>query len=269
MSEQQVIGTNLKHLRKLKGLTQQELADKLEIRRSSIGAYEECRATPKYDTLKKISDFFEISIDPLVKLDLSDYSEEDLRNPATAGLDISGAKLRTLVTTTDISGRENIVHVHQKAAAGYLNGFADPEYFEELPKFSLPTLGPGTFRAFEIAGDSMLPLKSGTVVIGEYVDDWRDIKEGETYIVISRTEGVVYKRVYTKNPGSEDFSLILKSDNPVFSPFEVPMSDVQEIWRAKTFLSDDFPAPDMSIQKLSSMIMDMQQEILKLKSERS
>ena len=62
-----IIGKNLKYLRKLKGLTQQELANHLGIRRSSIGAYEECRATPKYETLEKISDFFQVSIDLLVK----------------------------------------------------------------------------------------------------------------------------------------------------------------------------------------------------------
>ena len=45
--DKEIIGHNIKYLRKEKGFTQQELADRLGIRRASIGAYEECRATPR------------------------------------------------------------------------------------------------------------------------------------------------------------------------------------------------------------------------------
>ena len=47
------ISGNLKYLRKQKGHTQQQFADAMEIKRSLIGAYEEDRAEPKYDLLKK------------------------------------------------------------------------------------------------------------------------------------------------------------------------------------------------------------------------
>ena len=213
-----IIGKNLKFLRKTKGLTQQELANHLGIRRSSIGAYEECRATPKYETLEKISDFFEVSIDLLVKEDVSQFTEEELKGYQQGRkADIEGRKLRVLPITLDSEGRENIEFVQQKASAGYLNGYADPEYIEDLPKFQLPMLGSGTFRAFEIKGDSMLPLHSGSVVIGEYLQDWREIKDGQTYIVVSETEGVVYKRVYNQILPDGDHILTLKSDNPCLS----------------------------------------------------
>ncbi|MDP5168854.1 MAG: LexA family transcriptional regulator [Bacteroidia bacterium] len=263
----QVIGVNLKHLRKFKNLTQQELADELGIRRSSIGAYEECRATPKYDTLEKISDFFKISIDHLVKEDLTQYTQEELNSPATKTVDISGKSLRVLNTTSDSAGRSNIDFVPMKASAGYLNGFADPEYIEELPKFQIPTLRGGTYRAFEIKGDSMLPLKSGTIIIGDYVDDWRGIKEGETYVIVSGSEGVVYKRVFNRAPGTENHSLVLRSDNPAYPEFEIPMVDVREVWKARMYMSDEFPTPDISLEKLSSMVMDLQQQVIKMKEK--
>jgi transcriptional regulator with XRE-family HTH domain len=262
-----VIGKNLKYLRKLKGLTQQELANHLEIRRSSIGAYEECRATPKYETLEKISDFFGVSIDMLVKEDVSQYTEEELRSSiAEAMVDVEGKKLRVLPITVDAQGRENIELVTQQhASAGYLNGYADPEYIEELPRFQLPMLGEGTFRAFEIKGDSMLPLKSGTVIIGEYLQDWRSVKDGETYVIISETEGVVYKRVYAQVGSDGNPVFTLKSDNTSYSAYDVNVSDVREIWKARMFMSDDFPQPDLSIEKLSSIVMNLQQEMLRMK----
>ncbi len=58
-----------------------------------------------------------------------------------------------------------------KAAAGYLAGYADPEFLDELKTFTLPMLAPGNYRAFEIVGDSMLPTPSGSVIVGEKIDD--------------------------------------------------------------------------------------------------
>ena len=259
-----IIGINLKYLRKLKSLTQQELADALEIRRSSIGAYEECRATPKYDTLQKISEFFSISIDHLISEDLTKFSLEDLNTSAKQS-DIGGKNLRILNITSDREGRANIEYVPLKASAGYLNGFADPEYIEELPKFQIPTLRGGTYRAFEIKGDSMLPLKSGTIIIGEYVDDWHQIKDGDTYVIVSANEGVVYKRAFHKSAATSSHSLVLRSDNPAYPAFEIPMTDIREVWRAKMYLSDEFPDPDISLEKLSSMVMDLQQQVIRMK----
>ncbi len=265
--DKQVIGTNLKHLRKLRNLTQQELADALEIRRSSIGAYEECRATPKYDTLKRISVFFQISTDHLMKEDLSQFSKEELSSPTAKSIDIAGKSLRVLHTTSDSEGKANIEFVPVRASAGYLNGYADPEYIEELPKFQIPTLRGSDFRAFEIKGDSMLPLRSGTIIIGEHVRDWHSIKDGETYIIISKTEGVVYKRAYHLQPGTENHRLHLKSDNPSYPPFDISMLDVQEVWKAKMYLSDEFPMPDISLEKLSSMVLDLQQQVIRMKEK--
>ncbi|MCI4668760.1 MAG: helix-turn-helix domain-containing protein [Bacteroidia bacterium] len=263
--ETHIIGSNLKYLRKLKNLTQQELANELGIQRSSIGAYEECRAAPKYPALESISNFFGISIDMLLKEDLSNYTEEELNSKDLGGPDPTGRKLRILPITLDADGRENIELVNQKASAGYLNGYADTEYIEDLPKFQLPMLGGGTFRAFEIKGDSMLPLRSGSIIIGEYLDNWLDIKDGHTYVVISEREGVVYKRVFLKDGIGEEKSLVLKSDNLAYSPYEIPLDDVREIWRAKMYMSADFPDPEMSIEKLSSIVMDLQQEVLRMK----
>lgn len=263
------IGRNLKFLRKHKGLTQQELANHLQIRRSSIGAYEECRATPRYDTLENISNFFQVSIDLLIKEDLTTLTYEELdelrNNHSQSKPDISGRKLRVLPITLDPDGRENIELIQEKAAAGYLNGYADPEYIEELPKFQLPMLGSGTFRAFEIAGDSMLPLKSGTIIIGEYLQDWRELKDGQTYIVTSQTEGVVYKRVYNQTLDDGTRMLSMRSDNAAYSTYTIALEDVREVWKAKMYISADFPDPDLSLERISAIVMEIQREVIKLK----
>ncbi|MGL6269454.1 MAG: helix-turn-helix domain-containing protein, partial [Chitinophagaceae bacterium] len=69
---QSFAGQNLKYLRKLRGLTQEEFAVKLNIKRSLLGAYEEERAEPRLDVLETISDWFKVSLDDLLRRDLSE-----------------------------------------------------------------------------------------------------------------------------------------------------------------------------------------------------
>ncbi|HSI89644.1 MAG TPA: S24 family peptidase, partial [Adhaeribacter sp.] len=173
-------------------------------------------------------------------------------------------KMRVLAITVDQDQNENIELVPQRASAGYLNGYADPEFMEELPKFRLPMLsGSGTYRAFEISGDSMLPLASGTVIVGRYVEDWRHIKDGTPCILLSQREGVVFKRLYNRiRQGSV---MALHSDNPVYPPYEVPVDDILEIWEAKAFISSTFPIAEVSLDRLSAIVMDLQQEVIKMK----
>jgi transcriptional regulator with XRE-family HTH domain len=255
-----MIDNNLKFLRKKNGMTQAQLAEKLQIKRSLVGAYEEGRAEPKLSTLVNIAHLFEITLDHLVTADLSKSAFESHRDNNEA----AAHKMRVLAITVDQENRENIELVPYKASAGYLNGYADPEFIEELPKFRLPMLNTtGTHRAFEIKGDSMLPIASGTVIIGKYIDDWTTIKDGTPCIIVSPEEGVVFKRVFNKI--QSEAMLQLHSDNPVFQPYEVGIHAVHEIWEAKAYISNSFPIADFSLSKLTSIVMDLQQEVIKLK----
>ena len=67
-----IAGQNLKYLRKLRGWTQEEFAQKLNIKRSLVGAYEEERADPRLDVLEIVGDMFKLSMDELLLKDLSD-----------------------------------------------------------------------------------------------------------------------------------------------------------------------------------------------------
>jgi phage repressor protein C with HTH and peptisase S24 domain len=165
----------------------------------------------------------------------------------------------------DKDENENIQLVPQKAAAGYLNGYADPEYVSELPTFYLPIFSNGTYRAFEISGDSMLPIAPGSIIIGQFVENWKNIKDDKTYILVTQQEGIVYKRVFNhiKSKGV----LTLVSDNPVYSSYEVPVEDVMEIWEAKAYISTQFPQSEMSIEKLATMVMDLKDELGKIKKK--
>lgn len=251
-----IISSNIKFLRKKKGLTQQSFADQVGIKRSLVGAYEEERAEPKYELLKVIASFFDVSIDDFIKQKIDDKWQ-----PTPKG------NLRILSISVDKDDNENIELVPLKASAGYLNGYADPEYVAQLPKFYLPMFKQGTYRAFEIKGDSMLPLVSGTIIIGEYVENWGDVKGGETYVIISKSDGVVYKRVGGKFRENKKLKLI--SDNPVYEPYEINAEDVLEIWKAKGYISTQLPlpTPEPTMESLTTMMAQMQRSISNLQQK--
>ena len=260
-----IVSQNLKYLRKRSGITQEQMAQKIGIKRSLLGAYEEGRADPRLNNLIRISEIFGITVDKLISEDLT-------KNPPLEAIPTGKKEVGTkiLAITVDNRDRENIDLVPQKASAGYLNGYADPEFIEELPKFQLPMLPTNaSYRAFELSGDSMLPLLSGTIIIGKYVENINEITNGRTYVIVSEKEGVVYKRVF--NYVSENGKLYLVSDNEHYSPYEVPAEDVLEIWEAKAYISLSFPEKEsgesLDLKKLANVVMELQQEIIKLKEK--
>ncbi len=272
---------NLRFLRKQKRIPQLKLEKLTGINRHNIGAYEEGRSMPPFDNLLIFSDFFGLSIDVMGRIDLSTLKKEELQalrdnKPRT---DLSGKNMRILALTTDPTGRENIEFVPDKAAAGYLNEHGNPAYLEKLPKFHLPMLSSEkTHRAFEIEGDSMLPIPSGAVIVCEYVENWeRDIKEGDAYIVVSQKQGIVFKRIYNRRKTETSMLLTLVSDNPLYPAYDVELDPQDEIWKACMFMNTDFSKPqaeppqpgpgssDLTLESIYPIILRMQQEIIDLK----
>src|SRR6476659_6335562 len=172
-----IANKNLKYLRKLRGWTQEEFAQKLRIKRSLLGEDEEEMAETRIEVIDVVCDILKLTLDEILRKDLSDNKGNYI------------AKRRAMKLA---GGRPDIPFVPVKAAAGYLAGYADPEFIDELNTFTLPMFSGGNYRAFEIISDSMLPTPSGSVIVGEKVETLEDIKTSSTYIVINRQEGIVY-----------------------------------------------------------------------------
>lgn len=163
------------------------------------------------------------------------------------------------------AGSAEIQMVPVKAAAGYLAGYGDPDFLDELNTFTLPMLAPGNYRAFEIVGDSMLPTPSGSVIVGEKVDDFEELKSNQTYIVVSRSEGIVYKRVIKNNKLKNKLTLI--SDNTVYQPYQVNSEDVLELWKAQMVISKANTQQRWDVNQLASLVSNLQDQVTVLKKK--
>ena len=243
-------GKNFRHLRKLRGWTQEEFAQRLEIKRSLIGAYEEERADPKLEAMERVCKIFKLTLDDLML--------KDLTAPKAATYI---EQRRNLKMETSANGIIHLVPV--KAAAGYLSGYADPDFLDELNTFTLPMLAPGNYRAFEIIGDSMMPTPSGSVIVGEKVNHFEDVKTSNTYVVLSKSDGVVYKRVVKNNRAKNKITLV--SDNPTYEPYNVNSDDVLEMWKAVYILQKAGSVQRWDVNQLAGMVNNLQTEVANLR----
>ncbi len=238
-------GANIKLLRKRRGRTQDEVAFTLGLKRPTLSGYENEIAQPDLKTLLDFSRYFKVSVDTLLKMDLSALPESQI-SQLEKGNDIyvSGSQLRVLATTIDAQNRENIELVGEKAKAGYASGFADPDFIRVLPTFQLPFLHrERKYRAFQISGDSMLPIPDGSWVIGEYIQNWNLLRDRHAYIVVTLEEGVVFKVV--ENRLAQERKLILHSLNPAYEPFDIQVSEIKEVWMFVHYISSELPEPNV------------------------
>ncbi|HEY0355783.1 MAG TPA: LexA family transcriptional regulator [Flavisolibacter sp.] len=243
-----IANKNLKYLRKLRGWTQEEFAQKLRIKRSLLGAYEEERADPRIDILEVVADMIKLTLDDLLRKDISDNKTNYI------------ARRRAQKMT---NGRTDIPFVPVKAAAGYLAGYADPEFIDELNTFTLPMLSGGDYRAFEIVGDSMMPTPSGSVIVGERIHNLEEVKSNQTYIVVSKADGIVYKRIMKNNRQKNKLTFV--SDNPTYQPYLVNAEDIIEVWQAQMIISKANTQQRWDVNQLASLVNNLQQQVTTLK----
>jgi transcriptional regulator with XRE-family HTH domain len=243
-----IANKNLKYLRKLRGWTQEEFAQKLRIKRSLLGAYEEERADPRIDILEVVADMFKLTLDDLLRKDISDTKTNYI------------AKRRAQKLA---NGRTDIPFVPIKAAAGYLAGYGDPEFIDELNTFTLPMLAGGDYRAFEIVGDSMMPTPSGSVIVGERISSLEDVKSNQTYIVVSKNDGIVYKRIMKNNKQKNKMTLV--SDNPSYQPYNINADDIIEVWQAQMIISKANIQQRWDVNQLAGLVNNLQQQVSVLK----
>ncbi|OOV12598.1 LexA family transcriptional regulator [Flavobacterium sp. LM4] len=249
---------NIRTLRVKQKISQEKLAENLGITRGRYVKYEDGTSEAPYEILKKIAQHYHISIDLLLSVDIRKISVEDL-------LKLEDNRL-VLPIQVDQQGENFIEVVTQKVKAGYLNGYADPEYIENLQQISLPFLGPGKHRGFPVEGDSMPPHEDGSIIIGRYVERLGEVQDGKTYILITKNEGMVYKRL-NKNKKN---ALVLESDNSFYPQYEVKVSDIIEIWEYSCSIGRTDKKQELNeIEIMKELLLEVKREVMELKSNKS
>ena len=254
--------SNLKYLRNRRKLSQEDFAAILGITRAKLNGHENgVTKNPVAEDLIRFSEYFKLSIDTLLKVDLSKLSEFKFRE-LEAGNDsyATGTNLRVLATTVNDDNEDNIELVPVKAKAGYTAGYGDPAYIGKLPVFNFPHLPKDRkYRMFPTTGDSMLPVPEGAFVIGEFVEDWKNIKANTPGIVITKNDGIVFKMI-----SATDNNLSLRSLNTLYPVYEVPMGQIIEVWRFRSLVCDTLPEAEMTMAQLANTLLELKADVKQL-----
>lgn len=240
-------GENLTQLREAKGETQTEAALALGLSRSTYANYEAGLNSPKIDVIMQILGHFGVSFEQLTSTKAPDVHLNEMGDDGGNTYNVLPKVLPSVhpkaqkwpdepgihqgmpaVVTVDQAGRDNVVYVPVKARAGYLLGYGDTEFISSLPAYSVPGLNHGTYRAFEVDGNSMFnSLHDHDIVIGRWATDV-DFRDDRVFIIVTKNDGILVKRCIFR-----DGKIIAKSDNNhrgEYPTIVLELAEVTEIW---------------------------------------
>ncbi|GET11655.1 XRE family transcriptional regulator [Ligilactobacillus agilis] len=111
-----MLGNNIKELRKLKRMTQKDLAEAMKVSQQTIGAWETERAVPGADTLNELADYFNVTTDYL--LGRPEKKDGDTKPAAVDDLD-------KMIDNARSFGGKQMTENDREIIKAYLKGFYD------------------------------------------------------------------------------------------------------------------------------------------------
>lgn len=203
---------NLKNLRRSEGISQEELADKIGVSKSSIGMYEQGKRLPKTDTvMKKIAEYFGVSLDYLM-------GYEKLTPEFLERMGVSKIRMKRFRMLGDVACGKPIMC---------------NEDYETYIDASSDIHADFCLRA---SGDSMINARifDGDVV---FVREQSMVENGEIAAVIVNDDEITLKRFYYY---PDIKKIVLMPDNPLFSPMsyeDEQLAHIRVLGKAVAFTS--------------------------------
>lgn len=116
----------------------------------------------------------------------------------------------------------------------------------------------------------MLPYPDGCYIIGEYVEDWLNLKNDTLCVLTLKSGNADFVFMQVENKIRKGKKLVAKSLNTEFDPFEVQIEDVLEIWRYKMHITDRITtgeAADIPTARLLGIMQEMKLDLGRLTAE--
>ena len=259
-----------------KGITREKFFEDLGITYGNFKGKAKEKALSSDVLAKIIAKYPEISSEWLLtgngEMLKSEVATEVINTPRVEIIEpikVEGRSLMPKVVVVDDDDNDRIPLVSVKAQAGYLEGYDDSNYIEELPTYSVPDMRNGTYRMFQVSGFSMYPtLQDGSYVIGKFVENWEWLSDNRVCVVVTERDGVIVKRV--TNRAREKGFLYCKSDNRDYKHIKVMLEDIKEIWECQAHISFEFLDPVTNYQKIAELevnVSELQDKVKNLETQ--
>lgn len=202
MPTDESIGKRIQEIRKQQGMTQEELAERINISKSSISEWESCKRVPRMETLRKIADALGVDVWQIIGFNTIEFTPlEELTLPSN-------------VRPISALNRQRVPLIGSVAAGEPIYDPEDAGVYVESPVEA--------DAAITIRGDSMVPTYlDGDLV---YIKARPDVPDGAVAVVFLDDEATL-KHVYKRPTG-----LTLISDNmATHPPLMVEFADYENV----------------------------------------
>ena len=242
-------GKNIKKIRSVQNLSQQAFSDLFELKRATLGAYEEQRSEPKIDTIIKVANYFSISIDDLLTTELT--VNELL-------------KFKANFTTESFKYQDEVFSeipcVTNKHYKDYPFSCEKESYINKLPRLQLP------IDHQTLVEDLKAKFRNDTfdrgfypkdIVIGQQIalENIKDVKS-TSYCVVISSNSIIFRRLYQSEEG-----VLLKADHKNIDDILVPFDELKQVWIVNQVYCNRVPDFSDMIEGRLTMI---HQEVLKI-----
>ena len=244
-------GRNIKKIRSLKLLSQQAFAEVFDLKRATLGAYEEERSEPKIDTIIKIANYFSIPIDDLLTKELTINQLLKFNTNLTTDAD-----------QMEVAALTKVPIILPECVADYLNHHSKKNFIADLPVMSLPISNEKIFRAYTVTDLEMANQDVGfypnDVVVGELVPKsaYKKLNNRTPVIVVTDTD-ILVRRFFSTDKG-----YVLRADHKGIDDQIFNAKQINELWRIRYVFYKRIPETSGEI---SDQINLLRMEIEKLK----
>lgn len=245
-------GKNIKKIRGVKGLSQQVFAEIFDLKRATLGAYEEERSEPKIETLIKIANHFSIKVDDLLTSELTVNKLLQFKDDITLEAD-----------SVDKEVFASVPCITEKKISDYVKYYNKKAFVNDLTVLKLPINTEKSFRGYTVTNLEMTNHDKGLfpkdVVIGEFVPKniIGKLTNGVLVLVLVKDE-LVLRRLYIT-----DKEVVLRADHKNIEDKSYALSDVKELWRIRYAFFKRLPEFN---DVLEEKLMFLEQEFTKLKN---
>ncbi|MBG6133024.1 transcriptional regulator with XRE-family HTH domain [Aquimarina sp. EL_43] len=246
-------GKNIKKIRGVKGLSQQAFAELFDLKRGTLGAYEEGRSEPKIETIIKIANHFSIAIDDLLTNELTVNQLLKFKGDLTTyAEDVKREKFAIVPCITESTAND------------YITLYNTEGFIKELPTMQLPVNPTKEFRGYTVSNLEMTSHDKGfypkDVVIGEKVPPTviKKLNNGTLVFVVVENR-LIFRRLYVLKGNA-----VLRADHKNIEDSSFPISDIKEVWRVRYAFFRRIPEfGDLVEDKL----LLIEQELLRMKEK--
>lgn len=215
-------GKNIRKIRSVKTLSQQSFAELFNLKRGTLGAYEEGRSEPKIETIIKIANYFSIPIDDILTKELTVNSLLKFKANLTTDHENIAKEVFAYIPCITHKNADDYIRYHNKKA-----------FVQDMPALQLPINPEKEFRGFTVDNLEMSSNDKGLfpkdIVIGEIIPKnvFKKLNNGHLVLAVFENQ-LVLRRCYLSGN-----TITLRADHKNIDDLEFPIKEIKELWRIR------------------------------------